>query len=71
MEEVFVHVLDVDTVVVTLRRQDIASAVCGDAVWMEWMNSVSRGRTGVSEAEFAGRTDHHYCTGGTVSHTDI
>ena len=28
-------------------------------------------RTGVSKAEFAGRANYHYCTGVTVSNTDV
>ena len=33
--EVSVLVYDVDTVVGTVRRQDVTPAVCGDAVWTE------------------------------------
>ena len=69
-KEVSVLVYDVDTVVVEVRHQDITPAVCGDAVWTERFR-VSRRRTGVSKAEFAGRADHHYCTGVPVSHTDV
>ena len=52
------------------QSQDVTLAVCGDAVWTEWFPG-SRWRTGVSKAEFAARADHHYCTGLTISHTDI
>ena len=34
-EEVSVLVYDVDTVVITVRRQDVSLAVCGDAAWRE------------------------------------
>ena len=68
-EELSVLVYDMDTVVVIVRYQDISPAVCDDAPWIEFLGS--RGRTGVSKAEFAGRADHHYCTGKIVSHADI
>ena len=67
MEEVSVLVYDVDAVDVTVRCLDVGSVVCGDAGMMEWFLD-SRG---VSKVEFAGRADHHYCTGITVSLTDI
>ena len=69
-EEVSVLVYDVDMVIVTVRYQDISLAVCDDDEWTERFPG-SRGRTGVSKAEFAGRIDHHYCMGVTVSHSDV
>ena len=70
VEEVSVFVYNVDTVVVRIRYQDVTPAVCGDVQWTEGFLR-SRGRTGVSKAEFTGRADHHYCKGVIVRHADI
>ena len=48
----------------------LAWLVCGDGDWTKWRLG-SRGRTGVSNTEFPGRADHHYCMGAIVSHADI
>ena len=67
-----IQVYDVDAVMAyTVSYQDVTLAVCGDAVWSKWFPCSNGWRTGVSKTECAGRADHHYCIGPTVSHTDI
>ena len=57
MEEASFLVYDVNTVVVTVRCQDVTLDVCGDAARIECFPG-SIGKTVVSKAEFAGHAGH-------------
>ena len=53
--------------VVTIGNENSRLAVRCDANWIKLFCE----NTGVFKPEFAGRAEHHYCTGMAVSHAEI